>query len=133
MTKYCEVNSFYLDIITSGKAYVHFFNKDIAEKVFNSIKSFPSQFQDCEIKILQKKEEEDYFKKIYNYLKDTNYFNYVCEVREENFVNVKENEKKEEKKENLEQSVEAKETKSNNDRGVVDEDGFMIVKTRKNK
>jgi len=133
LIKYCEVNSFYLDVITSGKAYVHFFNKDIAEKVYNSIKSFPSQFQDCDLKILHKKEEEDYFKRIYNYLKDTNYFNYVSEPREENFVQLKENEKKEEKKEKLEQSVEPKEKKLNNDRAVFDEDGFLIVKTRKNK
>ena len=81
--KYCEVNNYYLDVIAMGKAYAHFFNKEIAEKVFNAVKSFPSQFQDCELKILQKKNEPDYFKKIYSYLKDQNYYNYVYDVRDE--------------------------------------------------
>lgn len=116
-----------------GKAYVHFFNKDVAEKVYNSIKSFPSQFQDCELKILPKKDEEDYFKKIYNYLKDANYFNYVNEPREGNFVQVSEKEKKEEKKEISLENVEKKETKSKCDRVEMDEEGFVKVKSKKNK
>jgi hypothetical protein len=133
LTKYCETNAFYLDIITMGKAYVHFFSKDVAEKVYNSIKSFPSQFQDCELKLLPKKEEEDYFKKIYKYLKDANYFNYVNESREGDFVQKNENEKKEEKKEKSDQNVDNKENKSKNDRVEVDDEGFVIVKSKKNK
>ena len=133
MTKYCETNAFYLDIITMGKAYVHFFNKDIAEKVYNSIKTFPSQFQDCELKLLPKKAEEDYFKKIYKYLKDANYFNYVNESRDVDFVQKAENEKKEEKKENSDHNVENKETKLKNDKVEIDEEGFVIVKSKKKK
>ncbi len=116
-----------------GKAYVHFFNKDIAEKVYNSIKTFPSQFQDCELKLLPKKAEEDYFKKIYKYLKDANYFNYVNESRDVDFVQKAENEKKEEKKENSDHNVENKETKLKNDKVEIDEEGFVIVKSKKKK
>ena len=134
--KYCEVNNFYLDQINPGKAYAHFFNKEIAEKVYNSIKSYPSQFQDCDLKILQKKNEENYFKKIYSYLKDSSYFNYAYEQREDNFVVEKvEKEKIEEKKDNHETDIKIdnKDTKSKKEKENIDEDGFVIVKNKKKK
>ena len=130
--KYCEVNAYYLDVVTMGKAYVHFFSKDVAEKVYNSIKNFPSQYQDCELRILQKKEDEDYFKKIYSYLKDQNYLNYAYEPREANFVQwSEENSGKTAEKNEGEKSSELKETKVKQDRAVIDEDGFVIVKNKK--
>lgn len=137
---YCELNNFYLDQINTGKAYVHFFNKEIAAKVYNSVKSYPSQFQDCELTILQKKNEENYFKKIYSYLKDSNYYNYVYDQREDNFVvekmeNEKEKEIIEENKEIIEKDKknENKESKSKPEKDKIDDDGFTIVKKKKNK
>jgi hypothetical protein len=119
-----------MDQVSMGKTYAHFFNKEVAEKVFKSIKAYPSQFQDCELKLLQKKEDEEYFKKIYLYLKDADYLNYVYESREDGFVK-KDNKIEERKKEN-EVVQETKENKKES-QAQCDEDGFIIVKSKKNK
>jgi hypothetical protein len=139
--KYCEANDYYLDLICMGKAYAHFFRKTVAEKVYSQIRTLPSQFQDCELKLLQKKEEEDYFKKIYSYLRDPSYYDYVYELRDEKartFIssNVDTAEKKEESKETPKEekkTIEYREFKTPvvEKQQSVDEDGFMKVKNKK--
>jgi len=60
---FCESSDFYLDQITAGKGYAHFFKREVGEKVFLNIKSHTSQFQDCELKTYEK-QNDDYKKSI---------------------------------------------------------------------
>ena len=120
-----------------GKSYAHFFSKEIAEKVFKSIKSNPSQYQDCEFKILAKNNDEDYFKKIYLYLRNNDYLNYVSEQRDDNFVfdkkpKIKIEETKENKDKNeVSDNNEIKENILKIEKIGEDDDGFKIVNKKK--
>ena len=73
LTKLISKNDFYIDEITKGKCYLHFFNLELGQKIFKLLKNNPSQFQECYEHVYNEREIK--FEELYLHLKNPEYFN----------------------------------------------------------
>jgi len=112
----CSKSDFYAVEIERSRCYVHFFKKEVGMKVYNLVKTRPSQFQDC-YDIHYDKKEEIRYKDLYQYLRDEEYLNYAVAEEEEE---VKASHK----------ATVSRETSSNI---ISDDDGFVKVMSKKKK
>jgi hypothetical protein len=111
ISQFCAKNDFYVDEIEKSRCYVHFFRKDIGMKVFEQVKSKPSQFQDCYDVQFEKKADLRY-KDLYQYLRDEEYLNFATSYEDEE---------------------EGKVVKEGGKVVVEDSDGFVKVSNKKGK
>jgi len=112
LTKSISKNDFYVDEITKGKCYIHFFNLDLGQRIFNCLKNSPSQFQDCYEHVYEGGKETKY-EDLYLYMKNTDYFNKLFYKDEDD------------KEDNNTDLKNANNPKSSDDE--MDKDGFMKV------
>jgi hypothetical protein len=79
---YCSKNDFYVSEVEKTVCYVHFFKKEIGLKVYEQVKSKPSQFQDC-YDIQYDKKDELRYKDLYQYLRDEENLEFAIANEEE--------------------------------------------------
>ena len=85
LTKSISKNDFYIDEVTKGKSYVHFFNLELGQKIFKLLKKNPSQFQECYEHVYNEREIK--YEELYLHMKNPEYFNqlfYKDEFEKEN-------------------------------------------------
>ena len=143
------VNSerFYVDEIKKGQCYIHFFDKYSCKKVYNDLKSKPSQFQDC-YQISYYHEDNWKYEDLYLYLKNEEYYNMLKEVDEHNkdFVVVQgKGPNKEAFVMNKKDEGIIKEEEKENEKGLLidsgvriednynEDDGFVVITKKKKK
>ena len=77
LQKYSLPQDFYHDMIEPCLSYVHYFNLEKGKKAFENLKFKTSQYQECYETIYDKSKTDSSFDKIYTYLKNQDYLEYV--------------------------------------------------------
>jgi len=108
LLKFSQENDFYHDMTEHSFSYVHFFNFEKGRKTFEWLKKkTTSQYNECYEITYEKNKGDSSFEKIYSYLKNPDYLDYIyLNLQEENYS---------EKKEKVED---------------VDDEGFTTIKKK---